>query len=121
MLYREGSKQANQGYVMAMQGVDRDRCQWRALPKCNLPQPSPPTYFWRASSGDVRNRSRSVDTVSKPLQLLPALACSRAVIMSIVLFKTELQHSSPSTHSCIPTLIQDVWQSRERSFLSAIP
>lgn len=37
MLYREGSEQAGQGYVMAMQGVDRDRCQWTALPKCNLP------------------------------------------------------------------------------------
>lgn len=53
MLYREGSEQAGQGYVMAMQGVDRDRCQWTALPKCNLPKPCPPTYFWRATSGDV--------------------------------------------------------------------
>lgn len=53
MQYREGSEQASQGYVMAMQGVDRDRCQWTALPKCNLPQPCPPTYFWRAASGVV--------------------------------------------------------------------
>lgn len=53
MLYGEGSKQASQGYVMAMQGVDRDRCQWTALPKCNLPQPCLPIYFWRATSGVV--------------------------------------------------------------------
>lgn len=24
-----------------------------ALLKCNFPQPHPPTYFWRTSSGDV--------------------------------------------------------------------
>lgn len=59
--------------------------------------------------------------VIKPLQLLPALVCSRAVIMSIVSFKTELQHGSPSSHSCIPALIWDVWQSRETSLLSVIP
>lgn len=59
MLYRAGSKQVSQGYVMAMQGVDRDRCRWGALLKCNLPQPGPPTYFWRASSGDVQNRSKT--------------------------------------------------------------
>lgn len=53
MQYRGGSEQASQGYVMAMQGVDRDRCQWTALPKCNLPQPCPPTYFWRTASGVV--------------------------------------------------------------------
>lgn len=48
---RRGEQAGRQGYVMAMQGVDRDRCQWTALPKCNLPQP--PTYFWMATSGDV--------------------------------------------------------------------
>lgn len=53
--------------------------------------------------------------VIKPLQLLPALVCSMVVVMSIVSFKTELQHASPSSHSCIPALVQD------RSLLSAIP
>lgn len=103
MLYREGSEQASQGYVMAMQGVDRDRCQWTALLKCNLPQPCPPIYFWRAKKMEWFEIGQGLSTQSlSPCSCFLPLCAPELSSPALSHSKFKLQHGCPSSHSCIP-------------------
>lgn len=98
----EGSEQAGQGYVMAMQGVDRDRCQWTALPKCNLPWPvHPPISGGLLLEMFEIGQGLSTQSLNLCSCFLPLCAPG---LSSPALPRSEfkLQHSCPSSHSCIP-------------------
>lgn len=102
MLYREGSEQARQGYVMAMQGWTGTDAKGQLSRNAASPSPvHPPIFGGPLVEMFEIGQGLSTQSLNPCSCFLPWCApelSSPALSHS----KFRLQHGCPSSHSCIP-------------------